>query len=104
MFVFYFVTILLEDSNYSVNDASFLEQHYLQIILRNMGFGRVGYDFQYKQTVRRRRRVFFYDIWSLRYLAMPKHLNLFSPMTFWSFSSQIAHCLFFGSCNLFSLM
>jgi len=42
MFVFYFVTILLEDSNCSVNDASFLEQHYLQIILRNMGSG--GWD------------------------------------------------------------
>ena len=41
-----------------------------------------------------------YDKWSLRYLAIPKHLNFFSPITFNNLSSQMAHCLFLGSCKI----
>lgn len=40
----------------------------------------------------------------MRYLVMPKHLNFLAPITFSNFSSHLANCLFFGSCNLFSLM
>ena len=43
-------------------------------------------------------------MWSFRYFAIPKHLNFFSPITFISLSSQMANCLFFGSCKLFSLI
>ena len=43
-------------------------------------------------------------MWSFKYFAIPKHLNFFSPITFISLSSQMAYCLFEGSCKLFSLI
>ena len=43
-------------------------------------------------------------MWSFKYFAIPKHLNFFSPITFISLSSQMANCLFEGSCKLFSFI
>merc|ERR1719370_2829841 len=42
--------------------------------------------------------------WSLRCFIIPNVLNRFTPKTFWSWSSQIANCLFLGSCSSLSLI